>query len=271
MNKLARQILKRHDLSPLSERSLTLRSFFKGPLGQRLLVKEQGMLDEYLEMVFGFHLLQMSAVTDHNMTLRSKAKHKIDVSFTPVKLSGSGLCVDAFNLPFATDSVDGVVLHHILEFSISPHDILKEVRRIVRPGGDIIVIGFNPFSLFGLASLTGRFVEHDFWNNHALSVRKLVDWLTLLDISVSEVKYGYFKPPFTRDILPLMFARLESFLGSKRVTFGAGIYILIAKNEYVPVTPIKPNWRAVKPGFSGAVKGAGYCSDSIHIKKTDIN
>ena len=53
-------------------------------------------------------------------------------------------------LPFAAGSVDLVVLPHVLEFAANPHQVLREVERVLVPEGHVVIAGFNPVSLFGL-------------------------------------------------------------------------------------------------------------------------
>jgi SAM-dependent methyltransferase len=53
-------------------------------------------------------------------------------------------------LPFAAASLDLVVLPHVLEFASNPHQVLREVERVLVPEGQVVIAGFNPLSLFGL-------------------------------------------------------------------------------------------------------------------------
>ena len=62
-------------------------------------------------------------------------------------------------LPIETNSIDLVLLPHILEFSSNPHQILREVQRVLMPEGHVIVCGFNPRSLWGVRGLFGRSIE----------------------------------------------------------------------------------------------------------------
>ena len=57
---------------------------------------------------------------------------------------------DLRQLPFAANSIDLVVMPHVLEFYDDPHQILREVERILIPEGQIVLTGFNPYSLWGL-------------------------------------------------------------------------------------------------------------------------
>ena len=53
-------------------------------------------------------------------------------------------------LPFDSRSVDIMLLPHTLEFSDDPHQVLREVSRVLTPEGHAVILGFNPFSLWGL-------------------------------------------------------------------------------------------------------------------------
>ena len=41
------------------------------------------------------------------------------------------------------------MLPHVLEFDANPHQILREVERVLVPEGSVVVTGFNPYSLWG--------------------------------------------------------------------------------------------------------------------------
>ena len=59
-------------------------------------------------------------------------------------------------LPFASASIDLVVLPHVLEFSAHPHQVLREVERVLVPEGSVVIAGLNPLSLWGLRRLAAR-------------------------------------------------------------------------------------------------------------------
>jgi ubiquinone/menaquinone biosynthesis C-methylase UbiE len=63
---------------------------------------------------------------------------------------------DFGELPFATQSLDLVVLPHVLEFAAEPHQVLREVERVLIPEGQVIICGFNPSSLWGMRQVAGR-------------------------------------------------------------------------------------------------------------------
>jgi SAM-dependent methyltransferase len=49
--------------------------------------------------------------------------------------------------PLPEDSLHGVVLQHVLEFVADPAALLGEVSRVLRPGGRLIALAFNPNSV----------------------------------------------------------------------------------------------------------------------------
>lgn len=50
-------------------------------------------------------------------------------------------CCDADNLPFADGSFDAAISTFALEHSVYPVRMLSEIRRVVRPGGRIVLLG----------------------------------------------------------------------------------------------------------------------------------
>ncbi len=49
---------------------------------------------------------------------------------------------EAHRLPLADDEVDGAVAHMVLHSLASPGDAIREMARVVRPGGPIVVVDF---------------------------------------------------------------------------------------------------------------------------------
>jgi SAM-dependent methyltransferase len=54
---------------------------------------------------------------------------------------------DMARLPLATHSADLVVMHQVLHFSDEPDRALREIGRIVRPGGRALLIDFAPHAI----------------------------------------------------------------------------------------------------------------------------
>src|SRR5207244_2234170 len=59
-------------------------------------------------------------------------------------------------LAWANQSLDLVVLPHSLELARDPHLTLREVERVLMPEGRVVILGFNPASLWALRQRLGR-------------------------------------------------------------------------------------------------------------------
>ncbi len=253
INPFTRKLLNRHRLGVLSERITDLADFCNTSLGQELLEDERALIQSELETKFGYHLLLISAFQDDKLLASSRIRNKIhygfsEQSFVREKTASNCLIGCEQTLPFATDSLDVVVIQHVLDYSTSPHHFLKEVKRVVRPGGDIFVLGFNPFSWVGLFSIIGSYAGHAVWNTRSLSLSRLADWLTLLDLSVQSAQFSFFRMPSQKRWFGKVTKKIDRIIKFRQLPIG-GVYLLTAKNEQLPLTPTKLKWRPIGQGL----------------------
>src|SRR5688572_19732578 len=170
----------------------TLQDWFTTPLGQYLLEKERAYLDEVTPDIFGFHALQLG-MPEVDLLRATRITHKLRVASL-----GADVLAKCHELPFATQSIDLVVLPHVLEFAEEPHAILREVDRVMMPEGRLVIVGFNPWSLWGLRSSLGPGRDQHPWNGRFLSLLRVKDWLALLGFDVSAGRLIGYAPPFDR-------------------------------------------------------------------------
>lgn len=239
-NKLAEKLLLRKTQFPFAQMMPKVEQLFRSSAGKELLQQQQMITDDILSTMFGYHLMQISACRDISLYENSKIQHRFSIG--PLKGGNVAGIVDEEQLPIETESIDVVLLHHTMEYSQHPHQLLKEASRAILPSGYMVIVAFNPFSLVGLWSLVGRLRANSVWKNHLLSVPKLVDWLMLMDLKVQSVHYGYYKPPVSSNNFTKRFVKLERLLNFLQLPFG-GFYVLVAKKEVSIITPIKPKWR----------------------------
>ena len=106
------------------------------------------------------------------------------------------LVCDFTDLPFATQSLDLVVLPHTLEDASDPHACLREVDRVLVAGGQVVITGFNVVSLWGARQALGRLGGPLFLPQRGefISPRRVRDWLRLLSFEVTAGRYGCYRP-----------------------------------------------------------------------------
>ncbi len=129
-------------------------SGIRPPLGRELLAQERCALEQLLPGLFGYYLLHIGYTDQMDETLAgSRVRSLVALTATTAASSGTlRVTGEAENLPFASDSIDLVVLSHALDFSSDPHRLLREVERVLIPEGKLIVLGFNSLSLWGTAT-----------------------------------------------------------------------------------------------------------------------
>ena len=105
-------------------------------LGQRLTDQLTEALNESLEQVFGYHML----VSGADMGLEWSRIGKTQRLFRLVTRANLDQPLQAVlgashELPFATDSLDALVLCHTLNTASVPHQTLRECQRVLVPNG----------------------------------------------------------------------------------------------------------------------------------------
>lgn len=71
------------------------------------------------------------------------------------------VCADAEHLPFPDDSFDAITLPYVLSVTPNPQALLRELRRVCRPGGQILILNhFRGAQGMGLLErMLGRFAH----------------------------------------------------------------------------------------------------------------
>ncbi len=225
---------------------LAFEVFCRTVTGKTMLDGEQRLLNNHLEGLQGYYLLQLSVLDNLLNYDRCPITHKFRMHNQPADAVSAYFEKEA--LPLEADSMDAIVLHHLLDYSPRPHELLRELSRITLPSGHLIIIGFNPYSLLGLQSHLSRKVNCGL-KQRFYSPSKLCDWLRLVDFTVESVDYGLFSPPCSYFLGTQLSAKLERRCEKWRWPLG-GFYIVKAIKRVTPATPIsrrkkKPRSRMV--------------------------
>ncbi|MEP5763133.1 MAG: methyltransferase domain-containing protein [Halieaceae bacterium] len=218
-----------------------LETWFESPRGRHLLQQEQQLASTLLNNVFGYHQLQLGVTRNQQLAPDSQLGHK--VYSNAFAGHGVGLLSEPDSLPFADDSIDAIVLQHALDFAANPHGLLREAHRVLAHQGQIIVLGFNPASLFGINMRVRGLWPGRLWNQaHLLGVRRLRDWLRLLGAEVHEVQHCFSVPPLGGDRIFKALGRCDQFTTRHNVPLG-GVYAIRAQKQLSTLTPTRLRWQ----------------------------
>ena len=137
-------------------------------------------------------------------------------------------------LPFAANCLDLIVLAHPLELSEHPHEVLREASRVLVGNGHLLLVGFNPWSWYGLYRLlaVGRFP----WNQHFYGLRRVRDWLAVLNFRTEDCRYAAFRPPLQSRFLQRHTRALEIQARWRSDHLG-GVYCVLARKLRIPISP----------------------------------
>lgn len=208
--------------------------------GRYVMAWEQARIDAVVADLFGYNALQLGfpqydLLAQNRIPLRQVAGES-----GPVDV----LC-DLRELPFAANSIDLVVMPHVLEFHEDPHQILREVERILIPEGQLVITGFNPLSLWGLRRHLPKCPDEFPTNGNYISVLRLKDWLQLLSFEVERGNFGCYAPPFHRERWIKHWHFMEA-AGDRWWSFGGGVYLLRAVKRVRGMRLILPPWNQKK-------------------------
>jgi SAM-dependent methyltransferase len=215
--------------------------------GKHLFEVEEQELARTLPEFFGRHLLQIGS-WGRGARLLTASQMLHSAVLGTVRGFDEQALAEPEHLPLMTKSVDAVLLPHCLEFTNSPQSVLREVNRVLTDRGRLLVLGFNPYSFWGLRHGMGFRYRAFPPGARLVSVGRLHDWLELLDFEVCEVRrFGVGFPwhvPHSEG-LGNIFQRAFDAL--------ADVYLLVAKKRVIPMTLIGRRVRAmVKPALGVA-------------------
>jgi SAM-dependent methyltransferase len=217
--------------------------WFQSPQGEAVFNAEKEIVDPILSRLFGYHILQIGCNEEFSLIKDSPVGHKI--LFAPSWRPGSTHPVaNNEELPLATDSIDVVVVHHALDFTEDSHRLLREATRVLRPGGHMLILGFNPLSPWGIWKLFKR-RTHIPWRARFLSKRRLSDWLQLLNLHIDAIHHGLHFMPLNFGRILRHAGRMEKF-GCRLGSPLGGAYVFVCVKQVVTITPIMPRWRPLR-------------------------
>jgi len=220
-----------------SEAQPDLRDWYSTSLGYAVLDTVADKFDDILPGIFGYQGVQVGQIAPGRELLASAGLHRRLVIDSFAKDSASHISAEVEQLPISSDCVNLVFLPHALEFCDSPHAALREADRILTDDGHLIVMGFNPYSTFGLRGLFGRSVP---WNGKYYSRSRVQDWLSVLGFRIVTTETVFLRPPLNRARVlrkTRLVEKTQRFLG-----FTGGVYLIHARKQTIPMTLSRQQW-----------------------------
>lgn len=225
------------------------------PLGNHVVEAERQFLPALFADCFGKHALLIGVPRQYGMLKFSAIPHQVLVSPLINKNKPNGYIeAEFYELPIASASIDLVLIPHTLEFVDNPRQLLTEACRIVKPEGNIILFGFNPFSFWGLKK---KFIKHNKipWSGNFIPASTLKKWLMLADFELIKQDTLLFRPPLEHHDGIYQKIKMIEWMGSKFWPPFGGVYMLMAKAKVTPLTPIKLHWKQELPGVPVSIPG----------------
>ena len=219
-----------------------LARWLRSPLGRYVVDWESTQIDSEVADIFGFNAVQIGLPQqDFLRANRIAMRARIGLGETthPAAPVAAQCLPEA--LPFAGQSIDLVVLPHVLEFSADPHQVLREVERVLIAEGQIVICGFNPLSLWGLRKQARR-RENFPWRGRYLALPRLKDWLSLLGFEIESCQFGCYAPPFEQQKWLQRWQFTEQS-GRRWWKFSGAVYMLRAVKRVPGMRLITPCWQ----------------------------
>ncbi|PCH85776.1 MAG: SAM-dependent methyltransferase [Piscirickettsiaceae bacterium] len=254
-----------HEKSSHFEGPVELRDWFNTPIGEVYRHAESALLSKKLSENFRAEVLQIDFVgwEDEFHEAMRFAHYTILDSQAAEQTKYTRVVGAASNLPIDTHSVDIVIMPHTLEFDDNPHQVLREVNRVLKPEGIVLLMGFNPWAFWHIPRFFPKAKRKTPWNGKFISRYRVLDWLKLLNFDI-EVSQGCCLFPLRKNkpinknqtVFENLFAWLPFvpaayfIMAVKRVSRGTSVFQLQdLKNTFSP-----------KPVAKAANK-------TIHVKK----
>ena len=201
---------------------------------------ERAICNELLPNYYGNVLLQ-AGIPSKPIYQKSATRRQIMMGVS----AGAGeLIGNPGQLPFANESIDVLIAQHLLDVGDRPQFLVQELARTILPMGRLIIIGFNPLSLWSCrrmlaATGSGQQVR---WG---LAPRRLLDWLNLLNFKIDRVEFGGFGLPGR-----FLGRRKPDFslgLGRKYNMRWGGVYVVVAQRYKGAISAHRVRMRRARP------------------------
>lgn len=204
-------------------------------IGHALFIKEQRFINAILKDGIGELLIELGSVKISPYLQQNNYKNTLYLGQT----YDCDVIAATEELPLATDSVDVVVCCHSLEYSADKKKMLKEVARILKPQGFLILLAFNPHPLWfrNLSWKHENFIE----KHQCLPLSKLTNILRQQSLEIIAGKFIFYSS-FSKMKLPIVNSEFLEKAGDRWWPQLSKVYGLVAqKSDLQLINVIKNN------------------------------
>lgn len=222
-------------------------SWFESSAGKRLQGIEERQLALMLPRTTAGYLVQYPCpFGELNLTELPPRLVPLRIGGTSSGEGGTGtgmrLPADTHALPFGDNSLGAIIMPHSLEEEAHPDELLGEAVRALEPEGALLMSGFNPWSLFGLLRLGGRFRRERTqvkgpWAAHFRSISRVRRELRESDLEIEQITTVFYRWPSGADPFGWGGGMMER-LGPRLLPQHGGIYFVLARKRTFCATPI---------------------------------
>lgn len=215
--------------------------WYQSAVGQRLLAVERAAVSQLLDHGYQPTLVQIDAGARTALfdAQQRQCKSALLLSQQPISATCASVQATFTDLPLQPESVDWLLLHHALELSTEPHRLLREAVQALRPGGQLVIMGFNAQGFWGwrrwlrLGSplRTGR------W----LSLTRVQDWCHLLECDAVHKQWLYHGNSEKSARWLASWSRIQQWVFDCWPALGPVYVLVIRKNQWAK--PQGPRWK----------------------------
>ena len=221
-------------------------SFYETPQGKLLQDQETKFLARSISVSCKQTILQIGGVGWENEIVDcSLYKNYLIVDAKGRGYKGAlNICAKSNRLPIQSESVDLVLIPHLLEFDENRFQTMREIERVLKPESDVIFLNFNSLNVWVRLQSLWDFKLSNSLSSHFISRSRLMDWLKLLDFEIKTT---------TEFTINSFHTTSDRFELNKRTFFSMSYAIRAVKRRYtlIPLTPVKTKPRVLIPAISG--------------------
>lgn len=159
------------------------------------------------------------------------------------------ILTDDYELPLANQSVDRVIMTHMLEHSATPQQLLEEAWRVLTPGGRLLVLVPNRRSIWATLDST------PFGHGRPFSLRQLKNIMEESRFTQTRSGRMLFFPPSNNRLIMRYAAFIEKICCNVHFPFG-GLLWMEAEKQVYAIRKVEAKVRKFRPVALPAIEGA---------------